>query len=99
MPSIIQDTVFKEPTGGILALIYLAGALLLIGQYGYYAIITNSAPGNFVLFLGAGFGLSGIAESLPNHQRQAAGVLRLATVIVLLSLLTAIAFAPEFLSL
>jgi uncharacterized membrane protein len=99
MPSAIQDTVFKEPTGGILALIYLAGALLLIGQYGYYAIIANSAPGNFVLFLGAGFGLSGIAESLPKHKRRAAGVLRLAAVIVLISLLAAIAFAPEFLSL
>ncbi|KAA9396495.1 hypothetical protein Har1130_17680 [Haloarcula sp. CBA1130] len=99
MPSIIQDTVFKEPTGGILALIYLAGALLFIGQYGYYAIIANSAPGNFALFLGAGFGLSGIAESLPKHQRRAAGVLRLAAVIVLTGLLAAIAFAPEFLSL
>lgn len=99
MPSIIQDTVFKEPTGGILALVYLAGAVLLIGQYGYYAIIANSAPGNFVLFLAAGFGLSGIAESLPKHQRRAAGVLRLAAIIVLISLLAAIAFAPEFLSL
>jgi len=98
MPSTIQDTVFKEPTGGILALTYLAGALILFSQYGYYAIITNSAP-RFVLFLGAGFGLLGLAESLPSPQQRAAGVLRLAAVIVLIGLLSALAFAPEFLRL
>jgi hypothetical protein len=99
MPSRLQDTVFKEPTGGILALIYLAGALLLIGQYGYYAIIANSAPGNFALFLGAGFCVSGIAESLPKHRRRAAGILRLAAVFILITLLVAIVFVPEFLNL
>jgi hypothetical protein len=92
MPSIIEDTVFKEPAGGILALVYLAGALLFIGQYGYYVIIANYQPGNFILFMSVGFGLSGIAESLPTHRRRAAGVLRLAAIFVYISLLATLVF-------
>jgi len=97
MPSIIKDTVFKEPTGGLLALVYLSGALLFIGQYGYYTIIANSTPGSFILFMCAGFGLSGIAESLPNHRRRAAGVLRIAAIFVYLILLATLVIDPDFL--
>jgi hypothetical protein len=40
--------------------------------------------------------LSGIAESLPNNRRQAAGVLRLTAFFALLCLLVSLLFAPEF---
>jgi len=94
MPSIMEDTVFKEPRGGILALVWIAGALLLIGQYGYYVILGNSTIGNFIFFMCAGFGLLGIAESLPNHRRRAAGILRLASIFVFSSLLAILIFDP-----
>ena len=96
MPSIIKDTVFKEPTGGVLALVYLSGALLFIGQYGYYTIIANSTPGRFILFMCAGFGLSGIAESLPKNRRRAAGLLRLTAILVLICFLAIMFLAPEY---
>ena len=96
MPSIVEDTVFKEPAGGTLALVYLAGALLFAGQYGYYAIVLDSPPGNFILLMCVGFGLSGTAESLPNHRRRAAGILRRTAIVVYMSLLAALVFEPDF---
>ena len=95
MPSVIEDTVFKKPAGGILALVYLVGALLFAGQYGYHAVVLNSPPGNFTLFMCVGFGLSGTAESLPNHRRRAAGVLRLAAIAVYVCLLAALGFGLD----
>jgi hypothetical protein len=95
MHSIIEDTVFKEPRGGILALFYLAVALFFIGLYGYYAMIANSLTGTYVLFMCAVFGLIGIAESLPNHRRRAAGILRLASIFVSISLLAILVFHPD----
>ena len=95
MHPILEDTVFKEPRGDILAPFYLAVALLFIGLYMYFAMITNSLMGTYVLFMCAVFGLSGIAESLPNHRRRAAGLLRLASIFVSISLLAILVFAPD----
>jgi len=98
MPSILDETVFSEPSGRPLGLVYLCGALLLSAVYGYYAVVGDFTPGNFILFLSAGMALSGIAESLPETHRRAAGILRLTSVSVLVGLLVIIAFAPELLT-
>jgi len=98
MPSIIDETLFSEPSGRPFALVQLCGALLLSGVYAYYTLVENATPGSFLLFLIAGTALSGIAESLPKLRRQAAGVLRLAAIVVLVTLLAVIAVAPELLT-
>jgi hypothetical protein len=96
MPSIIDETVFGEPSRG-LALVYLCGALLLAGQQGYYVIVEGATPFYAGLFLIAGMALSGIAESLPKPRRRAAGVLRLTALVVLVSMLVIIIVTPDLL--
>lgn len=96
MPSIIDETVFGEPSRG-LALVYLCAALLMAGQQGYYVIAEGATPLYAVLFLIAGMALSGIAESLPNSRRRAAGVLRLAALVVVVSMLVIMVVSPELL--
>ncbi|WP_277554095.1 hypothetical protein [Halobaculum limi] len=98
MPSILDQTVFSEPSGRPLGLVYLCGALLLSGSYGYYVVVRDFTPDSFVLILSAGMALSGIAESLPKPRRRAAGVLRLTAISVLVCLLVTIFFAPELLT-
>ena len=96
MPSLIDKTVFGEPSRS-LALVYLCGALLLAGQQGYYIIVKGATPFYAVLFIIAGMALSGIAESLPKPRRRAAGVLRLTALVVLVSMLVIIIITPELL--
>jgi len=97
MPSIIERTVFGEPSRG-LGLAFLCGALLLAGQQGYYVVVHGATPFSAVLFLIAGMALSGIAESLPKPRRRAAGVLRLTALVVLVSMLVISLVAPELLT-
>lgn len=96
MPSVIDETVFGEPSRG-LAVVYLCGALLLAGQQGYYVIVEGATPFYAGLFLIAGMALSGIAESLPKPRRRAAGVLRLTALVVLVSMLVILLVTPELL--
>jgi uncharacterized membrane protein len=95
MPSIINETIFNEPSGLPLALVFLCGALVLSGQQGYYVVVEGATPLSAVLFLIAGMALSGIAESLPESRRQAAGVLRLTALFVLVSMLVILVTMPE----
>ena len=97
MPSMIDETVFGEPSRR-LGLVFLGGALLLAGQQGYYFIVEGAIPFYPVLFVIAGMALSGIAESLPKPRRRAAGVLRLTAIAVLVSLLVIGFVTPELLS-
>lgn len=94
MPSVIDETVFGEPSRR-LGLVFLCGALLLIGQQGYYVILKGATPFYAGLFVAAGMGLSGIAESLPKSRRRAAGVLRLTAIAVLVALLAIGFVTPE----
>jgi len=96
MPSIIDETVFGEPSRG-LGLVYLCGALLLAGQQGYYVIVEGATPFYAELLLSAGMALSGIAESLPKPRRRAAGVLRLTALVVVVSMLVILLVTPELL--
>ncbi|QCS41790.1 hypothetical protein [Natrinema versiforme] len=98
MPSIINEIVFSEPSGRFFGVVQLCGAFVLFSAYGYYAVVANSLPGSGALFIGVGAALSGVAESLPNNRRRAAGVLRLTAFVVLGSLFATMAFAPEFIT-
>ena len=97
MPSIVDETVFGEPSRGP-GLVFLCGALLLAGQRAYYVVVEGATPFYAVLFVIAGMALSGIAESLPKSRRRAAGALRLTAIAVLVSLLVVGFVTPELLS-
>jgi hypothetical protein len=92
MSSIIDETVFSEPSGQPVGIIQLCAALLFLGAFGYAIFVENSPLGSWPLFMTAGSALSGIAESLPNNRRQAAGVLRLTAFFALLCLLVSLLF-------
>ena len=98
MPSIIDQTLFSEPSGRPLGLVFLGGALLLAGQQGYYVIVEGATPFSAVLFIIVGMALSGIAESLPKPRRREAGVLRFTAITVLVSLLVIGFFAPDLIT-
>ncbi|WP_049984991.1 hypothetical protein [Halobellus rufus] len=94
MPSRIRDALFSEPSGRRAAAVMFAGSLAFAALYAYNWVVGRSAfVGGLALMLGSA--LSGVAESLPPDRRRAAGALRIAAVLVLLSLLVAIAVAPE----
>jgi uncharacterized membrane protein len=95
MPSIIDQTLFSEPSGRPLGLVFLCGALLLAGQQGYYVILEGATPFYSTLFMSVGMALSGIAESLPKSRRREAGVLRLTAITVLMSLLVILFLTPD----
>ncbi|MGB9950831.1 hypothetical protein ACOZ4F_00270 (plasmid) [Haloarcula marismortui] len=97
MPSIIDETVFGEPSRR-LAVVYLCGAFLLAGQQGYYVIVEGATPFYAGLLLSAGMAISSIAESLPKPRRRAAGVLRLTALVVLVSMLVILFVTPELLT-
>ncbi|EMA08202.1 hypothetical protein [Haloferax denitrificans] len=97
MPSIVDETVFSEPSGGLFPAVQLCGALVMSGLFWQYAVVEQSMSGGWLLFMIAGTALSGIAESLPKDRRRAAGVLRLAAVLVLTCLLALLFLAPELL--
>ena len=98
MPSLIDRTVFSGPSGRPLGLVYLCGALLLAGAYGYYVVVGDGTPTSSLLFESAGMAVFGIAESLPKARRRTAGLLRLTAISVLVALLGILAFAPELLT-
>jgi len=97
MPSILDKTVFSEPSGCPVALVQLCAALSLSGVYGFYLVVGDAIPPSFLLFIIAGMALSGIAESLPKTRRRAAVFLRLLGIFVLLSGLIIMTFTPELL--
>ncbi|MFK5604001.1 hypothetical protein [Haloferax volcanii] len=97
MPSIVDETLFSEPTGGLFPVVQLSGALVFSGLYWQYAVVEQSLSGGWLLFMIAGTALSGIAESLPEDRRRAAGGLRVAAVLVLTCLLALLFLAPELL--
>jgi hypothetical protein len=96
MPSVIDETLFGESSRR-LALVNLCGALLLAGQQGYYIVVEGATPFYAILILIAGMALSGIAESLPEPRRRAAGVLRVTALVVLVSMLVIMFITPELL--
>jgi len=49
MPSIIDETVFGEPSRG-LGLVFLCGALLIAGQQAYYVILKGATLYRFGIY-------------------------------------------------
>ncbi|SMO77047.1 hypothetical protein [Halorubrum cibi] len=96
MPSVLSDLVFSEPSGRTNALVQFAGAITFLGLYAYSGVTSNAGSSDWLLVMALGAVLAGVAESLPKDRRLAAGVLRLAAILVLLCLLVAIVLAPEF---
>jgi len=85
----ISEVLFKEPQGRPLALLQFGVSLTFLCMFAYTWSVGNAGDTRWLLFLVVGTALSGIAESLPENRRQAAGVFRLAGILVLLILLTA----------
>jgi len=66
MPSIIDQTLFSEPSGRPLGLVFLCGALLMAGQQGYYVVVEGATPLYAVLFIVVGMALSGLPNPCRN---------------------------------
>ena len=93
MPSTIREIVFAEPSGRPETIVLFGGALLFLGGY-VLAGVVNGFTVRYELFLGAGFALSGLAESLPTDYRRLAGAFRAIAILVLASVVVAIFLAP-----
>lgn len=98
MASIIDRTLFSEPSGRPLGLFFFGGALLLAGQQGYYVIVEGATPLYAILGVSVGMALGGIAESLPKPRRREAGVLRFTAITLLMSLFVILVFAPNLIT-
>ena len=85
----ISEVLFNEPQGRRIALFQFGMSLIFVCIFVYAWSVGNAGETRWLLFLVVGTALSGIAESLPENRRQAAGVFRLAGILVLLILVTA----------
>lgn len=94
MLSRIEDVVFREPAGGITAVVWLTGALAMASVYVYYGLLRDGS-GVFSLGMAVGFAFSGVAESLPATRRRTAGGARVVALLVFGGLLGLTVFAPE----
>ncbi|EMA11311.1 hypothetical protein SAMN05443574_10310 [Haloarcula vallismortis] len=98
MPSSISNAVFSEPSGPRIALVHFAGSLVFSSLYVYAWVTEGSVPHNWLLAMVVGTGLAGVAEALPKHRRQMAGVLRSVAILVFLCLVGTAIIAPDLLS-
>ena len=96
MPSFINQIIFSEPSGRPNSLVQFTASLVFLGIYIYAWAGGNGDSSSWILVMMFGSALSGIAESLPKDQQRAAGILRAIAVTVLLCLLAATVFTPEF---
>lgn len=67
--------------------------LLSLAIYGY---VLGGATLIGSLTMAVGLGLSGVAEALPTGRRRTAGGLRIVAIVLMLSLVGGVAFAPEY---
>lgn len=90
----IKEFVFSEPAGRIQALVMFSGSLVFLSFYVYYDILGDSHSVS-ALVSAVGLAMCGIAESLPEERRWAAGGLRVTAVLLLLGLMVLTIFTPE----
>ena len=93
----ISDVLFNEPQGRPTSLVQFGASLSFLCIFVYVWSVGDAGEVLWVLFLIVGTALSGIAESLPENRRQAAGILRFAGILVLLLLLLSGFFRLDFL--
>jgi hypothetical protein len=90
-----RDVLFNEPQGRPNSLVQFGASLTFLCVFVYAWSVGSAEEVSWVLFLVVGTALSGIAESLPENRRQAAGVLRLSALVVLVSMLVILIATPE----
>ena len=71
-----------------------SASLVFLSIYVYYDILRGSSSAYALVIAGA-FALSGIAESLPEERRQAAGGVRMTVILLLLGLIALTMVIPE----
>jgi hypothetical protein len=95
MPSVVTEVVFSEPSGRPQSLVQFTGAVVFLGLFAYAWSVGNAASSLWLLGMVVGTTLSGTAEALPKRHRRVAGVLRLAAILVIITVLAATVFVPE----
>ena len=95
MITYISDVLFKEPQGRPESLVGLGLSLIFLCVFVYAWSVSLAGEVLWVLFIIVGTALFGIAESLPENRRHAAGVLRFMGHVVSVSLLVMIIVTPE----
>ena len=80
----ISEVLFNEPQGRRIGLFQLGISLTFLCMFVYVWSVGDAGETRWLLFMIVGTALSGIAESLPETQLQAVGVLRFMAVLVLL---------------
>ena len=97
MPSLVDDTLFSEPSGTGVALVHFGSAtvfsLILVWSWRRDPPFTN----HWLVFMILGTALAGVAEALPTHRTRAAGVFRLAGIGTIVCLLGIVVFSPDVL--
>ncbi len=95
MISRVRNALFREPSGRPETLVMFGGAVVLSGLAGY-AYVAGGTRLVWTVAMAVGFALAGVAEALPTGRRRAAGGLRIAAIVLMLSLIGVVAFAPEY---
>jgi len=80
----ISEVLFNEPQGRSLALLQFGVSLTFLCMFVYAWSVGDAGENWWLLFMIVGTALSGIAESLPENRRRAAGTLRFTAILVLL---------------
>jgi peptidoglycan/LPS O-acetylase OafA/YrhL len=95
MPSLLEDTLFSEPSGNGIALVHFGSAvvftLILVWSWLRDPPLTNY----WLVFMIVGIALAGVAEALPSERTRAAGVFRLAGIGTLVCLLGILVISPD----
>lgn len=89
----VRRYVFRKPDGRQKAFPFVLLSAFCLLAWGYFAIVHDGS--HTLLFMSIGFGLAGLAESLPPSQRRSAGILRIVAVSTMVLLLCLLAASPE----
>lgn len=87
---------FSEPSGQRTGLIQFSGSFLCLLGYVYFGAAFDGP--HYLLIMGVGFALSGVAESLPKDRHHMAGVLRITAIGTIVAMLVLLAIAPEIIN-
>ncbi|GCF16083.1 hypothetical protein GCM10009021_23130 [Halarchaeum nitratireducens] len=85
----ISEVLFNEPQGRRIGLFQFGLSLTFLCMFAYAWSVGDAGETRWLLFMIVGTALSGIAESLPETQLQAVGVLRFTAGLVLLCVVAA----------
>ncbi|WP_248898194.1 hypothetical protein [Haloplanus halobius] len=85
----ISEVLFNEPQGRRIALFQFGLSFTFLCMFVYAWSVGDAGESRWLLFMAVGTALSGSAESLPETQLQAVGILRFAAILVLLCVVVA----------